>query len=441
MNGRLLFRIFYNTLYTLFIIALIALLLITPADGFKQALNNNQRYNAVIIAVCYFVTIVIALSLYAARIYTNRQVLAAIPKTWIPVEKGDVSKSVRKMIAAGLNRSAAIAWDARPRINQPPPVVVSAPDTRNAIARPEPVKKKESRWSRQIEEDDEIIVIPPEKPVWGEISHDGWSSPTSPDLPNLQYITVILELPHLIEAKAVSLAPPDQESPSNPPLPDIRAVDILQRPASMCLRDYISHLTNINVLSSPEIAISFLTLYENARFSSVPLAEPQFRNLMKQFADLLRSMQALSPAMLLSLDIPPPESDIDDDATSTSTPRSIPRSTRSLASIRSHISQQSKTSSEGTIRTRAHTHFSTAPATPRSRTTHRVVSRSRSGHSGDGENSFAQSRRPYEGSFGQGDSSSSSSLRSTSQTSVIKLSSTNGDGQLPYTLNIPGLRG
>jgi len=345
------------------------------------------------------------------------------------------------MIAAGLNRSAAIAWDARPRINQPPPVVVSAPDTRNAIARPEPVKKKESRWSRQIEEDDEIIVIPPEKPVWGEISHDGWSSPTSPDLPNLQYITVILELPHLIEAKAVSLAPPDQESPSNPPLPDIRAVDILQRPASMCLRDYISHLTNINVLSSPEIAISFLTLYENARFSSIPLAEPQFRNLMKQFADLLRSMQALSPAMLLSLDIPPPESDIDDDATSTSTPRSIPRSTRSLASIRSHISQQSKTSSEGTIRTRAHTHFSTAPATPRSRTTHRVVSRSRSGHSGDGENSFAQSRRPYEGSFGQGDSSSSSSLRSTSQTSVIKLSSTNGDGQLPYTLNIPGLRG
>jgi len=357
------------------------------------------------------------------------------------VEKGDVNKKVRRMIVASLNRSAAIAWDSRPRIPTEPVTVVSEPEIRDQVAKlVEPKLEKKKGGSRekarsQLEKDEQTVTIPPHVPVWGEIAHDGWSSPTSPDLPDLQYITVILELPHLIEARAVSFAPLDSESTSEPPMPDIRAVELLQRPAAMGLRDYISHLTSVGVITSPSIATEFLASYEYARFSARPLSETQFRDLMKQFAEVLRSMSPLTPAILASLDIDPPESDIDDDVSSTSTPTTA--RSRSLASSRSAASRDS---SEGTIRTapsrnpgangspkKKGERFSTAPATPKNKK--RVVSRSPS------LNSFAQSRRPYNGSSGD----SGESLRSTSQSSVIRLSKTN-EGKLPYVLDIPGAR-
>ncbi|KAH6673271.1 hypothetical protein B0J14DRAFT_482341 [Halenospora varia] len=345
------------------------------------------------------------------------------------------------MIVASLSRSAAIAWDSRPRIAQEPPIVVSEPDTRDPVARATDSEPKETKSGRFLHRhrtqpsDEETVTIPPPKPVWGEISHNGWASPTSPDLPNLQYTTVILELPHLIEARAVSLAPADPDSNSSPPLPDLRAVDLLQRPASMGLRDYIAHLTTISIITAPSIAEDFLLAYEYARFGPRALSENEFRDLMKQFAEVLRSMHALNPEFISDVDIEP-ESDIDDDATSSPTPVT-PRS-RSLASSRS---ASIRSGSEGTIRTapsrRIRTagtsttrrqEFSTAPATPRSKK--RVASKS------PGGNSFAQSRRPYTGST----ESSSASLRSTSQGSVIKLSRTNDETALPYTLNVPGAR-
>jgi hypothetical protein len=158
---------------------------------------------------------------------------------------------------------------------------------------------------------------------------------------------------------------------------------------------------------------------------------------MKQFAEVLRSMNPLTPAILASLDIDPPESDIDDDdMSSTSTPTTA--RSRSLASSRGAVSRDS---SEGTIRTapsrilgpsgspqKTRERFSTAPATPKSKK--RTISRTPS------SNSFAQSRRPYNGSSGE----SSESLRSTSQGSVIRLSKTNEEGELPYVLKIPGAR-
>ncbi|KAE9365912.1 hypothetical protein N431DRAFT_430091 [Stipitochalara longipes BDJ] len=431
-------KFLYSSFFGLLSLCLLGLLILPPADLIRQALGRSQLAFLFVIGGCYAATAFLVIWIYINRFYSRRKAIAAIPKSYIPVEKGDVNKKVRRMIVASLNRSAAIAWDSRPRIPTEPPTVVSEPENRDTIARPaeeDPEKKEGS--SETVEKEEQLVTIPQPRPVWGDIAHNGWSTPTSPDLPDLQYITVILELPHLIEAKAVSLAPPDSESNSEPPLPDIRAVDVLQRPAAMGLRDYIGHLTSIGVISSPSIATDFLASYEYARFSAKPLSETQFRDLMKQFAEILRSMNPLTPAILASLDIDPPESDIDDDeVSSTSTPTTA--RSRSLVSSRSAASRNS---SEGTIRTapsrnpgpngspqKNREKFSTAPATPKSKK--RVISRTPS------TNSFAQSRRPYNGSSAD----SSESLRSTSQGSVIRLSKTNEEGELPYVLKIPIVR-
>lgn len=435
----MLFRIFYTSFFAVLSIVLFALLLITPADAIRQAYVNKQLYNIFVIAGCYLLTVVLALLIYASRLYTNRTVLAAIPKTWIPVEKGEVNKNVRKMIVASLSRSAAIAWDSRPRVSSQPATVVSGPGAPDLVAQSPMAPPIRSGFLRKRstkpENLPETVIIPPPQPVWGEITHNGWASPISPDLPNLQYTTVLLELPHLIEARAVSLAPMDPESASDSPMPDIRAVQLLQRPASMGLREYIAQLTQIDVIKAPSTATEFLDAYEYARFGTRALSEDQFRDLMKQFAEILRNMVALSPTVLLDYDSAS-ESDIDDDATSSPTPIT-PRS-RSLASVHS---VSSRSGSEGTIRTapsrRVRTNgtvsskpleFNAAPVTPRSKK--RTISRSPS------INSFAQSRRPYNASTG----SSNESLRSMSQGSVIKLSMTNEEGRLPYTLTIPGAR-
>lgn len=441
MNPPSLFRVFYLGVLVVLVACLLALLIITPADAIRQALNNDQLYNVFVIGGCYVLTGILAVIIYISRRWTQKTVLASIPKTWIPIEEDDVNKKVRKMIVTSLTRSAVIAWDSRPRIDSTSATIASDLDTQDHVVRlpsVEASRRKEHavlhKQRTETDKDEEMISIPPEEPVWGTIMHDGWSSPTSPDLPNLQYIAVIQELPHLIEAKAVSLAPLEPDSSSSSPGPDIRAVGLLQRPPSMGLRDYVSHLININTIPNPTIASKFLNAYEYARFSSQPLTETQFRALMNDFAELLRSMQALSPAILVSLDIDAVESDIDDDNSSLTpvTPRS-----RSLVS--SHTSS-SRSGSEGTVRTAPSRHlgtsatsttrrfpeFTTAPATPRSR--RQVVSRTAS------SNTFAQSRRPY-----NGDSSSSTSL-SSSQGSVIRLSATNGPGASPYTLTVPGLR-
>jgi hypothetical protein len=438
-----LFRIFYNSFFVILNAALVVLLAITPGDAIRQALSNNQLYNVFVIAGAYFVTVCFAAFIYASRLLTNRAVLQSIPKTYIPVEKGDVNKNVRKMIVASLSRSAAIAWDSRPRVPSEPATIVPELEARDAAAQAagsEIEEKERNNVVREahgsMEKEEPIVTIPPRKPVWGEIAHNGWASPTSPDLPNLQYITVILELPHLIEARAVSLAPADPESTSDPPLPDLRAVDLLQRPVAMGLRDYIGQLIDVGIITSASTTTEFLASYEYARFSGQPLSEPEFHNLMKQFAEVLRSMNPLSADVLASLDIDPPDSDIDDDGgSSTSTPAT--ERSRSVASSRKVGSQSS---SEGTIRTALSRHpgttsspsksrreFSTAPATPSKR---RTISRTPS------MISFAQSRRPYNGSSG----ASSESLRSTGQGSVIKLSQTNEEGELPYMLTIPGAR-
>lgn len=286
------FRIFYSTTYTLLFIVLLCLILLTPADALYQAYKVRDVYSIVIIAAVYVATGVCATLIYASRLYTNRSIVMSIPKPYIPVEKGDVSNNVRTLVADGLERNAIIAYHARPK-------KIDLEEEETLIKRASALKGGKDR-----------IFVPnaPEDPTWGIVAHPGWNSPSSQDLPDLQYETVIIELPNLIEAKAVSLAPPNPVAsqmlafqPDTPLPPDERVVEALQRPANMGLRAYIAHLTTLGLISPPDLGTSFLHLYEQARFSSHALTEPEFRSLMGIFAEILRSMKSLDPTLVAEL--------------------------------------------------------------------------------------------------------------------------------------------
>ncbi|KAJ5183670.1 hypothetical protein N7492_001286 [Penicillium capsulatum] len=263
-----------------FILALIlfCLILLTPADAIYQCYTTNRLTNVYFITGAYVLLFFLTILIYATRIYTNRSTLAGIPKAWIPVEKEDVNKSVRRLVMEGLTRSAIVAYQARPR------------DTSEDA---DSFKNYES------------LLIDSTRPPWGHVEHPGWSSPASPDMPDLPYRTVIQELPNLIEAKAVSLAPADALSSAaldplyhQEALPDTRVVEALQRPASMGMRQYIRHLTSLGAIDSPELGADFLALYERARFSSHQLHEAEFRELMHLFAEILRGMRSLAAPVL-----------------------------------------------------------------------------------------------------------------------------------------------
>ncbi|KAJ9239961.1 hypothetical protein C8Q69DRAFT_70303 [Paecilomyces variotii] len=280
-----LFRIFYSAVFALLFFVVSCLILLSPGDAIYQCYKNHNLTNIFIITGAYVITFLLGLLIYSTRIYTNRSVLAGIPKAWIPVEKEDVGKSVRRLVVEGLARSAITAYRARPR-----DLTVEKED--------QPLDERTLEMDRN-------------HPPWGHVSHPGWSAPSSPDLPDLHYQSVLKELPYLIEAKAVSLAPPDPILSSSrryrdpyssysdeEPVPDPRVVEILQRPSSMGLREYIGHLTNLNLIRPPELGAEFLAIYERARFSAHALEEEEFRALMSVFAEILRAMKSVTPQLL-----------------------------------------------------------------------------------------------------------------------------------------------
>ena len=295
----LLFRIFYSTAFTVVFLIVLALVVLTPTDAVYQAWNNNRRrWDVGVITGCYILTALLAILIYASRHYTNRSILQGIPKSHIPIEKEDLpGKLTRKEIADGLERNAIIAYKARPRFDEAQDDSPIASARISAITQPD--TKKDQRQQ-----------------TWEHIAHPGWSSPASPDLPNLHYDTVIAELPDLIEAKAVSLAPINPlltPQPDESPLPDERVVEVLQRPLNMGLRDYVSYLNTLDLINPQTLGADFLSLYERARFSTKPLDEPSFRRLMSIFASILRGMAKLNPDLLAKLqdvdldqDNPPP---------------------------------------------------------------------------------------------------------------------------------------
>ncbi|KAL2819443.1 hypothetical protein BJX63DRAFT_418803 [Aspergillus granulosus] len=297
---------------------LLCLILLTPADAIYQCFVTHRLTNIFIITGGYVVTFLLVVLIYATRIYTNRTVLSGIPKAWIPVEREDVGKSVRRLVVEGLRRSALVAYGARPRD-------LSTQDT-TADARGVPehdngygdgavdgadIGEERKGLLRGFDFD-----IDPAHPPWGPVEHPGWSAPSAAPSevgahlpPGLCYRTVIRELPHLIEAKAVSLAPPDPIFAASPGnhlhtddwapseegiegnIPDTRIVEILRRPATTSLRGYMHHLTEMGLINPPESGTEFLSLYERARFSGRDLHDFEFRELMSVFADVLRGMR------------------------------------------------------------------------------------------------------------------------------------------------------
>lgn len=455
---HLLWRIVYHSLYYFLSLILLLLLCVTPADSIRQSYLNKQRFHILIIIICLSVAVAAVVCIYIFRLYVTRTALASIPKLYVPIEKGDVRKGVRKMIVASLSRSAAIAYESRPRV-----VAGANPLTVGLEGKAEdgdwaekdaPVARKTlhifALKKATTAEEKMGIELPPHKAVWGEIEHYGWASPNSPDLPNLQYSTVIQELPNLIEAKALTLAPPPPKSERVQSMVNTDAMELLQRPDNLGLRQYLAQLAELGVLAASHTTADFLASYEYARYSTRPISNARFRELMHLFAEILRTMEPLDPAILNDPNDPgdgaslSTESDIDNDAPreSPSTPRS--RTTQpSLHRQRSTATSSSNSSKGSQVRWRQEPlvarnsspgtwagTYRTAPTTPKSRQTAMAPSPTSSA------NSFAQSRRPYVAGAGSGSSSNVSVGSAISGGSVIRLSERLGSGELPYVLSL-----
>lgn len=280
--SAILFRIFYSTSFTAVFLLLLTLGVLTPADAIYQSYKAGRIFDIFIVAGVYILTALLCALLYASRLYTNRSVLKDIPKNFMPIEKEDLpGKRVRRLIVDSLARSVVIAYQARPR---PKRLEAESPSISGRI----------SALTRADDEREHDV-----EPPWGTVAHPGWSSPSSPDLPDLQYETVIEELTDLVEAKAVSLAPVDPRSTASvdgTPMPDENVIEILQRPVEMGMRQYFGQLNALGVIQDTLLSRQFLALYEQARFGPRPLTEQEFRALMSMFAELLRTMTSLEEA-------------------------------------------------------------------------------------------------------------------------------------------------
>lgn len=285
------FRIFYSTTYTTLFLLVLILLAITPASLIYTALRANAYQYVFEIGGVYVLVLIFTLFIYSSRLYTNRSVLAAVGKSWIPVQPGEVSKNVRKEVVRAANRSARIAFETKPRNLQP------------ELAR----NRKHYHESDHVDEPTtvgNIIHIDPQNPPWGHISHAGWSSPSELDAtlaPHIHFRTVVMELPNLIEARAVSLAPPNSSFNSltqdAPPTADSPIVDLLSRKPTADMRSYLAQLSGLGLVL-PDVGQDFVQRYEHARFSPIPIKEDEFEHLMSVFATLLANMNQLPPRVL-----------------------------------------------------------------------------------------------------------------------------------------------
>ena len=280
------FRIFYSTTYTSLFFIVLVLLAITPASLIYTAVEARAFQYLFMVGGVYVLIALSTLFIYSSRLYTNRSVLAAVGKSWIPVQDGEVSKNVRKIVLRSLERSALIAWESRPR------------DMTKGVATQENAAENQQERNRLMTPDESLLVgkvvkIDAYSPPWGHVQHPGWSSPSELDTSvqtHVYFASVIQELPNLIEAHAVSLVAgkftDDVLSGKN-----IQDIAALQRSPMTGLRVYLTHLDARDLVMIPASADHFLSSYEHARFSGIPLSEPQFKALMTTFADLLAGMR------------------------------------------------------------------------------------------------------------------------------------------------------
>ncbi|KAK4947589.1 hypothetical protein LTR10_013535 [Elasticomyces elasticus] len=417
---QIVFRIFYSTSFTIVFLLLIIFICVTPADALYESYKRRRLLDIFLITGDYVVTALIASLIYASRIYTNRTVLKDIPKSFMPIEKEDLpGRRVHRLIQECMERSAVIAYQARPRSKR------IEHDTIIGHTRMLALTKSRTNSIRKVEQ------------TWGKIEHPGWSSPAGKDLPNLEYSTVIDELIDLIEAKAVSLAPIDLLEG-----PDPRIIDELTRPETMGMRHYLRHLIELGVVPDTSLTVAFLAAYERARYSSQPVTEDEFQALMRMFAELLRNMTPVDMEML-DLD----EFDESQSATSsmhqTNPTASIASTFSDGGSVRYHgpiprrVSEDSAPSLSSLER--AYTDDETDAQSLRTAPTRATRSRSRPQI---GSRRSRSNRNP---------SNSSESLHSTTSSrlsphrtrtrssngSVIRLARPGDGHELPYTIQVP----
>lgn len=367
---QFLFRLFYSTSFTILLIIEILLLLISPGDIIYQSFAASRRLNIIAIAIVYVAVLLVSAFIIATRFYTAHTQLTAIPRSYIPIGKGDLSKSLRNLIATEFARSTAIAYHAHPR--EVGPDDIDALSKRTTLAESGTIT-----WSLD------------HMKSWKEIQHPGWSSPCVRDLPGLQFDPIILEFPHLIEAKAISLAPSDPLTTQSIPgsttdlVIDLRVIDLLQRPASMSLRQYINRLQELEMLVTDSFVGDFLTAYEFIRFSDVQLSDPEFRSLLNDFTTIMQELELPSELALKNFGIQSP-------SLSQASSRSVlrPGHTRNLTgqySTRqavsptiqdSDLTQNNGTENEPTLDDRSLTPFFTPVPYP-------YPASSSSGHAGD----------------------------------------------------------
>ena len=226
-------------------------------------------------------------------------------------------------------------------------------------------------------------------------------------------------------------------------MPDPLAVELLQRPATTGLRDYISHLSALGMIALTSLGTDFLSLYERARFSGEELNETDFRTLMAIFAEILRNMKPLDTSIVDELHA---EFEAEMSSSSTSSTSSTSSDKASFAtndtvqrtpqpntyhSASSSASTSSK-SSQGT------TH--TAPSRPgATRNISNLSNMSRvtraSQHRGIQTPSMPSMRRMRSGTESSGYSAGSRAG------SVIRLAEARGPLDLPYTFHTSSTEG
>lgn len=289
------FRIFYSITYTTLYFLCLVILAITPVSMIWAAIQRKAYQYVFMIGGSYVLTAILAVVLYSSRLYTNRSSLAAVGKAYIPIEDGEVGKLVRKMIVKQLERSAIVAWEGKPRDLYGE--ILEAEKDGHLPAETRSVGHNDYTVGR-------IVSVDPQNPPWGDVQHDGWSSPSHCDAnmyPDVRFADVVQELPNLIEARAVSLAPANEEmepDDDNTALPDPDVLALLQRTQNMALREYMMQLSYLELFQPPDLASDFLAQYERARFFPRPMTLRDFNRLMATFSQLIAGMTAPSPAIV-----------------------------------------------------------------------------------------------------------------------------------------------
>ncbi|TKA22953.1 hypothetical protein B0A50_07695 [Salinomyces thailandicus] len=288
------FRIFYSTTYTILYVITLCMLAITPTTLIYSAVDSNAYQYIFMIGGVYLLVGIFAVFIYSSRLYTNRSTLAAVGKAYIPVEEGEIGRKVRKMVVEQFERSAIVAWESRPRDIQGE--IETAEDTGLLPADAVNGDIDDFTVGR-------IIEVDPASPPWGHVTHPGWTNPSHQEgnkHPAIECADVIAEMANLIEARAVSLAPavPSIDEEEESMIADPSVTELLCRPSTMGLRDYLTQLSYLGLVSPPEIGQSFLEQYERARFSGRPIAEDDFNGLMLDFAELLSGMTELQPEII-----------------------------------------------------------------------------------------------------------------------------------------------